>query len=142
MDSLFEPAADAEAARMLLVDLARAGDRFDDPADAYRVLASVVDATRSLHRVLHNLALAHDRFADRATDPDGDRAHGRQLAETAARQLRGAAAQLDAAGRNTDAAWVANGQLVCPPATSPTLLRRAEKTPERSRPSHGPQLER
>lgn len=112
----FEDAAtDAEEAQEALRGLAHASRTIARAGDSYPVLGSLSAGLASLRQVLDQLAGWHDDAASLAADDAGDPQVGYRHAIMAAARLRQAAALVERAGAEVDAAWNDNGRIAWQP---------------------------
>lgn len=97
MPTFHDPVHDADAAREALRALAHATHAWDDPADTYPVLGSLVRGIRSLQQVLEQTAQAHLTHLAQAHDDLGDAGAGATSAQAAAEELHHASTALSEA---------------------------------------------
>lgn len=108
--------SELDTAREAMRRLTYATTSLADPADSYALLAVLSAGLGSVRHALDQLAVFHDRTADRATDTTGTRTAGHHAATQASAALRDAAALTGRAEARVDAAWAESGSIVWQPA--------------------------
>ena len=107
-EALAAAAEMAEAAR----GLAHATLDFDHPEQTHEVIGDLHGSVHASKQVLTQLASTHERLSNRATDDAKNPAAGTRDANTAATELRQAAAFIGQAERHLDTASATAGQIV------------------------------
>jgi hypothetical protein len=118
MPTFEDPAADGEEARQALRGLAHATRAFEKPADTYAVIGDLLSSVGSLRQVLNQLATAHISHRTLARDDKGDLLTGARTAQSAAEELRQAAALIDQLESRLDSASQLSGRIAWSPAPS------------------------
>ena len=125
MPTFHDPAADGDEAREALRGLAHATRAFDDPAQTYGVIGSLMAGIRSLRQVLDQVAAAHLDHQDGALTDAGDSVAGAADAQRAANALHDAAWHLGYVEINLDLASQHSGRIAWQPPHAPTASDRA-----------------
>jgi predicted RNA-binding Zn ribbon-like protein len=119
MPTFRDPTHDAAEASEALRGLAHATRAFDDPADTYAVIGSLLAGVRSLRQVIDQLATAHLDHRRLAHDDAGDHRAGTRAAGTAADELHRAGTLLNAAEARLDIAFQQTGRIAWYPDPTP-----------------------
>lgn len=135
MPSYDDPAADADEAAQALRGLAHASRTFTDPTDSCRVLGSLSAALASLQQSLDQLAVWHERNADRACHDDGDGKAGRSDAAAAGEYLRRAAGSVRQADTALNQAFNHNGRIAWQPSIDAARTEQSRNRAGRLAPS-------
>ena len=107
--------SDAGAAYEALRGLAHATRTVEDPSDTYAVIGDLLGGTRSLRRVLDQLATVHLNHQHQVTDEARDLAGGAIEALAAADELHQAGTLIDQAHDRLNAAMGHSGRIVWNP---------------------------
>lgn len=134
MPTFDDPVHDAEDAYEALRALAHATRTWNDPADIYVALSALVGGVRALQQSLEQTAQAHLTHLTRAHDDLGDPHAGSTSAQSAANELRRAAATLGEAEQQLNRAWQHSGRIAWrEPARPSTTPRQTGETSRRNR---------